>query len=132
MKNQLIRSFFLLSVLLIPVTSASFFWPGRSSEYCMPSEGFLNMPPKKNKDVKIKKPRAVTKAEKEQKAREKKLDKEYKEFVEASRKRAYDIQSPEVKERIKANRKETADKYKMKKKSNIKNTSRANRKYRIK
>jgi len=115
---------------VIPLNSAGYFPADRPFEYGIPAEGPLVGPPKKNRDVKIKKPRAVTKAEKEQKAREKKLDKEYEEFVKASRKRAYDIQSPEVKERIKANRKETADKYKMKKKSNIKNTSRANRKYR--
>lgn len=94
------------------------------------AEDFFSFPPKKTREVKIRKPKAVTKAEKEQKAREKRLEKEYAEFVKASRKRAYDIQSPEVKERIKANRKETAASYKMKKKSNLKNTNKANRKYR--
>lgn len=130
MKNYLLISLFLLALLVMPLNSAGYFPSDRPYEYGIPAEGLLVGPPKKNRDVKIKKPRAVTKAEKEQKAREKKLDKEYEEFVKASRKRAYDIQSPEVKERIKANRKETADKYKIKKKSNIKNTSRANRKYR--
>ncbi|NSW95908.1 MAG: hypothetical protein HPY62_14455 [Bacteroidales bacterium] len=96
------------------------------------AEVFSAGPGKKSREVRIKKPKAVTKAEREQKAREKRLNKEYEEFVEASRKRAYDIQSPEVKERIKANRKETAASYKMKKKSNVKNTNRANRKYRSK
>lgn len=129
MKNHLIFGLFLLAIFVMPIMSADIIRPVKSSEYSVPVKALMNWPPKKNRDVKIKKPRAVTKAEKEQKAREKRLDREYKEFVEASRKRAYDIQSPEVKERIKANRKETAVKYKMKKKSNIKNTSRANRKY---
>ena len=72
---------------------------------------------RKDKKVKIREPRAVTKAKKKQEANEKKLKKEYAKSVKESQKRSYEIQTPEVKARMKQNQKDTALRDKMKKKN---------------
>ena len=59
----------------------------------------------------------MLKAKKKQEKNEKKLKKEYAKSVERSRKRAYDIQSPEVQARMKQNQKDTALRDKEKKKN---------------
>ena len=69
------------------------------------------------KKVKVKEPRSVHKAKRKQEKNEKRLKKEYAESVKKSRKRAYDIQSPEVQERMKQNEKDTAIRDKEKKKN---------------
>ncbi len=72
---------------------------------------------KKRKAVKVKESPAVRKARREQEKKEQKRKKEYAEFVKANRKRAYQIQSPEVKERMKQNQKEIVAREKAKKKN---------------
>jgi hypothetical protein len=76
-----------------------------------------------------KEPRTVSKAKRKQEKNEKRLKKESAEYIEQSRKRAYDIQSPEVKERMKQNQKDTAIRDKEKKKKVRATTKKAGKKY---
>ena len=83
----------------------------------------------KTRKAKSKEPRSVLKAERVQEKNEKRLKKEYAQSVERSRKRTYEIQSPEVQARMKQDQKDTALRDKEKKKS-IKNSSKkAGKKY---
>jgi hypothetical protein len=81
------------------------------------------------KNVKYREAPSIVRAKKKQAANEKKLDKEYNEYVKNSRKRAVKIQSPEVKARMLENRKESDLKYKEKKKNRTKSSKKAGRKY---
>jgi hypothetical protein len=83
----------------------------------------------KSRKVKTKEPRSVLKAKREQEKNEKRLKKEYAQSVERSRKRAYDIQSPEVQSRMKQNQKDTALRDKEKKKSFKAGSKKAGKKY---
>ena len=78
---------------------------------------------------KIKEPRSVTKAKRKQEKNEKRLKKESAGYVKQSRKRAYDIQTPEVQSRMKQNEKDTAQRNKEKKKKAKSTTRKAARKY---
>jgi len=82
------------------------------------------------KRVKYRESPSVVRAKKKQEANQKKLKKEYAEFVKSERKRAFEIQSPEVRERIVANRKEADLKYREKKKKVAAEEKKAGRKYR--
>ncbi len=84
---------------------------------------------KKRNEIKVREPRKVIKAKREQEKKEQKRKKEYAKFVKANRKRSYQIQSPEVKERMKKNQKEIIVREKAKKKNERKSTSRARKKY---
>jgi hypothetical protein len=66
--------------------------------------------------VKYREAPSIVRARKKQEARQEQLKKEYDKYVKEQRKRAYDIQSPEVQERMKQNRKETDQSYKEKRK----------------
>jgi hypothetical protein len=79
--------------------------------------------------VKVKEPRSVHKAKREQEKKEKRLKKEYAQSVERSRQRSYDIQSPEVQARMKQNQKDTAFRNKEKKKKVKAGTKKAGKKY---
>ncbi len=81
------------------------------------------------KKAKIKGPESVGKAKRKQEKNEKRLKKEYAEFVRQSRKRAYDIQSHEVQSRMKQNEKDTAQRDKIKKKKVKSTTRKAGKKY---
>ncbi len=83
----------------------------------------------KKKAKKVKESRKVVKAKKEQEARLKERKKEYAESVKASRKRSYEIQSPEVKERMNQNEKDTALMEKAKQKRIKKGSKTAAKKY---
>jgi hypothetical protein len=78
----------------------------------------------KNKD-----PRSVGKAKRKQEKNEKRLKKESAEYIKQSKKRAYDIQSPEVQARMKQNEKDTAQRNKEKKKKSKSSTRKAAKKY---
>src|SRR5512140_1622466 len=78
----------------------------------------------KNKD-----PRSVSKAKRKQEKNEKRLKKESAEYIKQSKKRAYDIQSPEVQARMKQNEKDTAQRNKEKKKKAKSSTKKAGKKY---
>ncbi len=81
------------------------------------------------KTVKYKESPSIVRAKKKQAANEKKLDKEYDAYVKKSRKRAVEIQSPEVKARMLENRKEADLKYKEKKKNRTESSKKTGRKY---
>jgi hypothetical protein len=82
------------------------------------------------KRVKYRESPSVVRAKKKQEANQKKLEKEYDQYVKDQRKRAVEIQSPEVQERMLANRKDTDLKYKEKKKKVIADDKKARKKYR--
>ncbi len=77
--------------------------------------------------VKVKEPKAVVKAKKEQEKNQKKLKKDYDKSIKKGKKRQYDIQSDEVKARMKQNEKETAMRDKEKKKQ-VRNASKSAKK----
>ena len=74
-------------------------------------------------------PRSVKKVLKEQEKKEKQKKKEIEKDDEAAKKRAYEIQSPEVKQRMKQNKKDIAAREKAKKKHNNSQTKRGAKKY---
>jgi hypothetical protein len=73
--------------------------------------------------------RDVTKARREQEKKEAKLKKEYEKYVADSRKRAYDIQSPDVQARMMQNEKDIKAREKARRKKNSKATMRGANKY---
>lgn len=81
------------------------------------------------KTAKYREAPSIVRAKKKQAANEKKLDKEYNAYVKKSRKRAVEIQSPEVKARMLENRKESDLKYKEKKKNRTESSKKTGRKY---
>jgi len=83
----------------------------------------------KTKDAKVKEPRAVSKAKKEQAKKKAKVDKDYKNYVEVSKKRAYKIQSPEVQARMKQNQKDIGTREKQHKKKESLFTKNGQKKY---
>ncbi len=78
---------------------------------------------------KVREPRAVVRAKRKQERNEAKLKKEYNKFVEDSRKRAFSIQSAEVKERMKQDRKAIRARDKEKRKKEKAASKKAGRKY---
>ena len=83
----------------------------------------------KKKEVKVKEPRSVLKAKKKQEANTRKLKSDYEKYVGKSRKRAIDIQTPEVQERMKQNQKNSAARDKAKKKKVKTSAKKAEKKY---
>jgi len=79
--------------------------------------------------TKAREPRSVHNAKRKQEKKEKRLKKEYAASVERSRKRTYEIQSPEVQSRMKENQKDATLRDKQKKKNLKANTRKAGRKY---
>lgn len=86
--------------------------------------------PLKQKQVKVKGPRAAQRAQKKQSAKDKKLDNDYKKFVRNNQKRSIQIQTPEVQTRMKQNIKDANSNYKSKKKSSASRTKTGSKKYR--
>lgn len=84
----------------------------------------------RQKNTRIRGPKAVERARKKQEANDRKLRNEYKDFVEENKKRSLEIQTPEVRERMKQNVKNANAGYKAKRKSQSAATRRAARKYR--
>jgi len=85
--------------------------------------------PIKQKEVKVKGPKAAQRAQKKQEAKDKKLKDDYKKFVKNNQKRSIQIQTPEVQERMKQNIKDANASYKSKKKSSASRTKTGGRKY---
>jgi hypothetical protein len=83
----------------------------------------------KTKNKKIREPRGVRKAKKEQAKKEAKIKKDYDNYVADSRKRAYEIQTPEVKERMNQNKKDINSREKNRKKKSNSSTKKAQKKY---
>lgn len=83
----------------------------------------------KRKQVKVKEPRVVLKAKKDQETKDRKIDKAKKDYVVKSQKRSIAIQTPEVRTRMKQDRKDIRARDKTKKKKLYATTKRAGRKY---
>jgi hypothetical protein len=81
------------------------------------------------KKTKVKEPGTVHKAKRRQEKNEKRMKKSYAQHVKQSRKRSYDIQSPEVQARMKEDQKNTALRDKEKKKNIRSSTKKAGKKY---
>jgi long-subunit fatty acid transport protein len=81
------------------------------------------------KEAKVKEPRSVLKAKKQQEANDKKLKKDYEKSIRQSQKRTIDIQTPEVQARMKQNKKDSAVRDKAKKKKVKTGTKKAAKKY---
>jgi hypothetical protein len=81
------------------------------------------------KKAKTKEPRSVTNAKRKQEKNEKRLKKESAEYIRQSKKRAYDIQTPEVQVRMKQNEKDITLREKEKKKKAKSATKKAAKKY---
>jgi len=94
-----------------------------------PEKGLFGKTGSNTKKVKAKKPKSVLKATRQQEKNEKRLKKEYAKSVERSKRRSYDIQSPEVQARMRQDQKNASLRDKEKKK-NIKAGSKiAGKKY---
>ena len=83
----------------------------------------------KVKETKVREPRAVTKAKRKQEKNQEKLDKDYDNYVEESRKRAYKIQTPDVQSRMKQNEKDIKSRDKDRKKRSAQTTRSGRSKY---
>jgi hypothetical protein len=94
-----------------------------------PEKSLFGITVGKSKKAKVKEPRSAHKAKRKQEKNEKRLKKEYAESVERSKKRTYEIQSPEVQARMKQNQKDTALRDKEKKKNVKAGTKKAGKKY---
>jgi hypothetical protein len=81
------------------------------------------------KEAKVREPRKVTKAKREQEERQAKIKKDYARAVEDKKKRVVEIQSPEVQERMKQNKKNTDLSYRERKKNKASATRKGRRKY---
>jgi hypothetical protein len=128
--NYLYMRRFLLSIFftsfLIVTCDAQF---SHKSSPKNPEKGLFGKSGGNSRKVKSKEPRSVLKATRKQEKNEKKLKKEYAQAVERSRKRTYDIQSPEVQARMKQDQKNTALRDKEKKKNFKANSKKAGKKY---
>lgn len=95
-----------------------------------PEKSLFGGKTRKVKETKVKEPRAATKAKRKQAKKQEKLKKDYKNFVNDSKKNAFKIQTLEVKARMKQNQKDITAREKAKKKRNNSSTRKAERKYR--
>lgn len=118
--------FILLTFFVLGNGSAQF---SNKSNSKNPEKGMFGKTVGNKKTAKVKEPRSAHKAKKKQEKNEKRLKKEYAESVKRSKKRSYDIQSPEVQERMKQNEKDTALRNKEKKKNIKANSKKAGKKY---
>jgi cytochrome c556 len=120
----------ILSFLFLSAESQSFSRPPVKGNKKGIFSSIFKKSPAKKKTVKIREPRAAEKAKKKQASTEKRLGKEYEQFVKNNRKRSIEIQTPVVQERMKQNMKESDEKYKARKKNTSARSKRAGKKYR--
>ncbi len=129
MNNLSVRKFFILLIVFsfaLTVCEAQSFKKNNSRN---PERRLFGKSLNK-RTVKIKEPRVVIKAKKKQKADEKKLKREYEKFIRQSKKRALEIQSPEVRARMIQNLKDSDLRAKERRKNSRASTKKAARKYR--
>jgi hypothetical protein len=84
---------------------------------------------RKVKEKKVREPRSVSKARRKQEKNQEKIKRDYDNYVKDSRKRAYEIQSPEVQARMKKDKKDIRNRDKSKKKRNSSTTRSGRQKY---
>lgn len=131
MKISSLTRYFSLALLMLLAVSVcdaqSFSRPPRPKQQKSVSKKPLN---KKETKTKITGSRAVVKAQKKQSANDKRLKKEYEQYVQANRKRSLEIQTPEVRERMKQNVKDADNRAKEKRKAIAAANRKAAKKYR--
>ncbi|MBK7712662.1 MAG: hypothetical protein IPN67_03790 [Bacteroidales bacterium] len=118
--------FIFLILFILPDGNAQF---SKKSNSKNPEKGLFGKTSRSSKTVKIKEPGAAHKARKKQEKNEKQLKQDYAKSVERSKKRTYDIQSPEVQARMKQNEKDLALRNKEKKKNLKASSKKAGKKY---
>lgn len=123
---QIKRTFCLLIVLIITVSLCEAQRPAGSTG--RPGRAIFGRSDNTS-EGKRGEPRSVSKAKKKQEANERRLKKEYSEYVKESRKRAVKIQTPEVQERMIQNRKDANKRYKLKKKKREESFRRSGQKF---
>jgi hypothetical protein len=94
-----------------------------------PEKSLFGARSRKVKATKTREPGAVSKAKNKQAKNKEKIKKDYRNFVEDSRKHNYQIQSPEVKARMKQDQKNITSREKVRKKKTIDSTRKAGKKY---
>lgn len=119
--------FSILIIILVPLAvnaQSSVKSISKNQTKNLPSKSGLN-----SKRTRSKGPKSPKNAKREQERNEKRLKKESAEYIEQSRKRAYDIQTPEVQARMRQNEKDIATRDKEKKKRAKLVTRKAGRRY---
>jgi len=124
-----IRRFYIFLIVSIFAMGTCYAQTSQKSGPKNPEKELFGKRTNRSAKVKSKEPRSVHKAKKEQEKNEKRLKKDYAKSVERSRKRSYDIQSPEVKARMKQNQKDTELRNKEKKKKVKESSRKAGKKY---
>ena len=94
-----------------------------------PEKSLFGGKSRKVKKTKVREPRAVSKAKKTQAKKEEKVKKDYNNYVDVSKKRAFKIQTPEVQSRMKQDQKDISVREKNKKKNTHATTRKAGKKY---
>jgi hypothetical protein len=128
MRRLSVRWFFILLVFMFTVVTV-FNVQGNTSEANVRKEQPKKAKKVKTKNKKVREPREVRKAKKTQAKKEAKIKKDYDKYVSDSRKRAYEIQTPEVKERMKQDKKDIKSREKDRKKKADSSTKKAQKKY---
>jgi hypothetical protein len=124
LRGFILYIFFALCLAGTSNAQSSFKYKSKHSEKALFGKSTGNKKKSKTKD-----PGSVGKAKKKQEKNEKRLKKATADYVKQSRKRSYDIQSPEVQSRMKQNEKDTAQRDKDKKKKAKSTTRKAGKKY---
>jgi hypothetical protein len=129
MNNQILLRFIIIIIIITATSNSCEAQKIRKNSYRNPERALFGKS-LSSKSTKIKEPRSVSKAKKKQAKNEKRLKKEYADFVDRNRQRSVEIQTPEVRERMLQNRKE-AEERSVERRKNIKANSRKTaRKYR--
>lgn len=129
MNNQFLLRFIVLMIIITATSNICEAQKIRKNSYSNPERSLYGKSMSK-KNTKINEPRSVSKAKKKLARNEKRLKKEYADFVDRNRQRSVEIQTPEVRERMLQNRKE-ADEKSIERRKNIKaNSKKMARKYR--
>ncbi len=130
MKGFLIKRILFFSLVCLCTFTVCEGQSFRKSNSSNPERALFGKSLNKRRPVKIKEPRSVTRAKNKQEANERKLDKEYSEYVKKSRDRALEIQTPEVRERMINNREESDNRYQIKKKKISEDSKKTRKKFR--
>ena len=130
MRRTTIRFLILFIVILLTATAVSEAQSKGQARGRNPEKSLFGKSRKvKSKNTRVREPRSVSKAKRKQEKNEAQLKKDYHNYVDDSRKRAYDIQTPEVQARMKQNKKDIKSRDKAKKKKVSTSTRSGKKKY---
>ncbi len=130
MKYLSVRKHLILLIVFSLTLSVSEAQSFKNSSSRNPERGLFGKSLNNKRTVKVKEPRAVTKAKRKQEVNEKRLKREYAKFIKNSQQRALDIQTPEVRARMIQNRKDSDLRNREKRKNGSATTKKAAKKYR--